>query len=123
MSPKNRLPRTSIELFTGAGGLALGVAKAGFSHLAVIEWNHDACETLRRNANSVREISNWPVFERDVRDFDFAPFSGRTNLIAAGAPCQPFSLGGKHRGDADSRNMFPQVFRAVRSVAPEIVIE
>src|SRR5687768_14772968 len=108
----------SIELFTGAGGLALGVARAGFEHSAVVEWNHDACESLRRNADRVSEMKGWPIFEGDVSDFDFRSHAGRTRLLAAGAPCQPFSLGGKHKGDGDARNMFPQVFRAVREAAP-----
>ena len=117
-SPENN----SIELFTGAGGLALGVARAGFRHTAVIEWNSNACDSLRRNAVNVSEMAGWPVFEGDIREFDFAPHRGAARLLAAGAPCQPFSLGGKHQGDTDGRNMFPQVFRAVRDVAPEIVI-
>ena len=117
-----RAQNTSIELFTGAGGLALGVARAGFDHAAVIEWNRAACDSLRRNAMRVSEMADWPVFEGDVRNFDFRPYESQVRLIAAGAPCQPFSLGGKHRGDADERNMFPQVFRAVREIRPEIVI-
>ncbi len=112
----------SVELFTGAGGLALGVASAGFKHRAVIEWNADACESLRRNATRVPEMSGWPVTEGDVRNYDFSQHGDSIRLLAAGAPCQPFSLGGKHRGDSDSRNMFPQVFRAVRELAPEVVI-
>lgn len=113
---------TSIELFTGAGGLALGSAKAGFKHLAVVEWNREACASLRDNQSRVPEMSEWPIFEGDVRYFDFRPYSGRLDLLAAGAPCQPFSLGGKHRGDADGRNMFPQVFRAVSETQPAIVV-
>lgn len=115
-------PDTSIELFTGAGGLALGVARAGYRHAAVVEWNRDACESLRLNSLRVPEMADWPVFEADVTEFDFTPYRGLVRLLAAGAPCQPFSLGGKHKGDSDARNMFPQVFRAVRELAPDIVI-
>src|SRR5690348_15961154 len=112
----------SLELFTGAGGLALGVAKAGFAHSAVIEWNADACSTSRANAARLDIMRDWPVFEQDVRDYDFSKHHDRIALIAAGAPCQPFSLGGKHRGHADDRNMFPQLFRAVREALPSAVI-
>lgn len=112
----------SLELFTGAGGLALGVARSGFSHLGVFEWNSDACDSLRANSTYVPEMHGWPVIEGDVRGADFESYRGRVQLLAAGAPCQPFSLGGKHRGDADDRNMFPEVFRAVRAIAPELVI-
>lgn len=122
MATPSRMRDLSIELFTGAGGLALGVANAGFKHKAVIEWDADACESLRRNASRVPEMSAWPVTEGDVRDYDFSQHAQTVRLLAAGAPCQPFSLGGKHRGDSDSRNMFPQVFRAVRELAPEILI-
>lgn len=115
-------PLSSVELFTGAGGLALGVAKAGFHHQAVVEWNHDACCSLRDNSARLNVMRGWPIFEGDVRDFDFQPFADRVSLLAAGAPCQPFSLGGKHRGHADDRNMFPEVFRAVREVLPPAVI-
>jgi DNA (cytosine-5)-methyltransferase 1 len=111
----------SVELFTGAGGLALGTAKAGFAHTAVIEWNPDACDTLRENATRVDAMRDWDIRECDVREVDFSPFA-EIDLIAAGAPCQPFSLGGKHRAFNDERNMFPEVFRAAREAHPSAVI-
>lgn len=113
---------TSFELFTGAGGLALGVAKSGFEHLGVCEWNRDACRSLRANGERIETMAGWPVFEGDVRDVDFTPWADRVTLLAAGAPCQPFSLGGKHLGDTDHRNMFPEVFRAVRELRPKMVL-
>lgn len=114
----------SIELFTGAGGLALGVAKAGFAHTALIELNRNAVASLNENRSRVPEMADWPhgIQPTDVHDFDFAPFRDRVALIAAGAPCQPFSLGGKHQGDEDKRNLFPAVFEAVRVVRPEAVV-
>lgn len=115
-------PLSSIELFTGAGGLALGVAKAGFSHAAVVEWNHDACCSLRNNSERLSAMYGWRVFEQDVRDYSFTRHADAVALLAAGAPCQPFSLAGKHRGDADERNMFPEVFRAAREVHPPLII-
>jgi DNA (cytosine-5)-methyltransferase 1 len=114
--------QTCIELFTGAGGLALGVARAGFEHVALVEWDHDACETLRANMGRVEDMKHWQLFEGDVRDFDFRPYADRVTLLAAGAPCQPFSLGGKHKGASDHRNMFPEVFRAVRELRPQAVL-
>lgn len=113
---------TSVELFTGAGGLALGMAKAGFGHAAVVEWNHDACESLRANKQFIPSMSSWPIHEQDVRHYDFRPHLGKIDVIGAGAPCQPFSLGGKHRGNQDHRNMFPEVFRAVREARPAAVV-
>jgi DNA (cytosine-5)-methyltransferase 1 len=111
----------SIELFTGAGGLAMGTALAGFGHRAVIEWNPDACDTLRENASRVMFMRDWDIRETDVRRVDFRAFQG-IDLIAAGAPCQPFSLGGKHRAFDDERNMFPEVFRAAHEAHPRAVI-
>lgn len=112
----------SVELFTGAGGLAMGTALAGFSHRAVFEWNGDACETLRSNVPAMPFIANWNIVEGDVRAVDFRSFRGRVALVAAGAPCQPFSLGGKHKAYDDTRNMFPEVFRAAREMLPRAVI-
>lgn len=113
---------TSVELFAGAGGLALGIAQAGFEHLAIVEWNSDACASLRYNADRIPLMRDWPIHEVDAREFDYAPYADRVTLLSAGAPCQPFSLGGKHRGDRDERNLFPEVFRAVREMRPDIVV-
>lgn len=112
----------SFELFTGAGGLALGIAAAGLRHLGVAEWNRDACASLRANSERIPSMKGWPIFEGDVRDLDFTRWHGGVDLLAAGAPCQPFSLGGKHLGDADARNMFPEVFRATREMRPAMVV-
>lgn len=109
----------AIELFAGAGGLALGADAAGFAHQAVIEWDRNACNTMR--SNNARGVIDWPVHQGDVRDFDFRPFAG-VDLLAGGPPCQPFSIGGKHRGQKDDRNLFPEVVRAVREIAPRAVI-
>jgi DNA (cytosine-5)-methyltransferase 1 len=113
----------SIELFTGAGGLALGTHVAGFHHRALIEWDHDACETLRRNAQerAIPGIESWKVRETDVRLLSFDIF-GPVDLVAGGAPCQPFSLGGKHKGMEDPRNMVPEFVRAVRELQPRAFI-
>lgn len=119
-SPPDKL--TSVELFAGAGGLALGVGQAGFEHLAVLDWDAAACDTLRANAANIPEMRDWPIHHVDVTEFDFGPFADKVALLSAGAPCQPFSLGGKHRGHTDRRNLFPQVFRAVREIRPAAVI-
>lgn len=109
----------SIELFTGAGGLALGTHRAGFHHLAVIERDHDACDTLQLNRVRKQETGiDWVIHEADVTAFDYSDYREPIDLLAGGPPCQPFSLGGKHAGEADSRNMFPAVFRAVRELRP-----
>ncbi|MEO8360753.1 MAG: DNA cytosine methyltransferase [Vicinamibacteria bacterium] len=113
----------SLELFTGAGGLALGTHLAGFEHVALLEWDHDACETLRRNARarSVRGINKWNIHEGDIRLFDFESVGG-VELVAGGVPCQPFSIGGKHGGMNDGRDMFPEFVRAIRTLQPRAFI-
>lgn len=113
----------SVELFAGAGGLAMGMSNAGFSHAAVIEWNHDACETFRENQrHHMRSVEQWPLIEGDVRKFDYATIKGEVVVVSGGPPCQPFSLGGKHRGHLDQRDMFPEAVRAVRELRPKAFI-
>ncbi len=110
----------SVELFAGAGGLAIGMARAGFQHEALIEWDHDACETLRLNArDGAGHAGDWNVIEGDVSTHDFAQYEGRVGVLSGGPPCQPFSMGGKHRGQSDARNMFPHAVRAVREIRPK----
>lgn len=112
-----------MELFVGAGGLALGVAKAGFKHLAVVERNKNACETIRANQELGHPlVKDWPLHEADVREFDFTPYRDKVDLLAGGPPCQPFSLGGKHRGKEDNRDMFPEMIRAVREIRPKFLL-
>lgn len=101
----------SIELFSGAGGLALGLEGAGFEPVALVERNRDACATLRRNR------PHWNVLETDIREVNFQSF-GEVDLVAGGPPCQPFSMGGKANGYDDHRDMFPQAVRAVRELRP-----
>jgi DNA (cytosine-5)-methyltransferase 1 len=113
---------TSLELFAGAGGLALGLDRAGFHHLAVVELDKHACATLRRNVERQAAMSHpWPIHEADASRVDYRRFGG-TTLLAAGVPCQPFSLGGRHRGSADKRNLFPVLFRAVRATWPQAIL-
>ena len=113
----------SIELFTGAGGLALGITRAGFTHELLVEIDKHALATLGQNREHLPEASDWPaVVPDDVSEVDFAPYEGKVDLLAAGTPCQPFSLGGKHQGELDDRNMFPQVFRATRELRPRAIL-
>jgi len=108
----------AVELFTGAGGLALGISAAGFSHEAVIERDRHACNTIRENQN--RGFFDCPLYETDIRNFDYSSITGNIDLLAGGPPCQPFSLGGKHAGSADSRDMFPEAARALRELTPRV---
>ena len=121
-TPERHLKATglrSLELFTGAGGLALGTHYGGFLHSGLLEWNRDACATLRENVktSSVPGITHWRVIEGDVRGLSYDDF-GPVDLVAGGPPCQPFSIGGKHRGMRDDRDMIPEFVRAIRQLRP-----
>lgn len=122
---------TSVELFTGGGGLALAMHKAGFRHLLAVEWDRRACATLRDNvadeyadgaARPTALDSRWPLIEGDVRGVDFTTWRGGVDVIAGGVPCQPWSLGGVSRGFDDDRNLWPELFRCVREIRPRAIV-
>lgn len=116
-------PLRCIELFAGAGGLALAASRAGFAHDAVLEFNHDACETIRANQRRGYElVRHWPLIEGDIHHQDFGSWRGRIDLVSGGPPCQPFSIGGKHRAMGDSRNLFPEAARVVREIQPRAFV-
>ncbi len=76
----------SVEIFAGAGGLAIGMANAGFHHAAVIEWDPDACETFRENQRLHRHhIDQWPLHQVDVRGFDYGTL-GDVVVVSGGPP-------------------------------------
>lgn len=108
---------TDIELFAGAGGLALGLEQAGFDGLAYVEINGDACETLRRNR------SNWNVIEGDVHGIDFRQYDGQVDLVSGGFPCQAFSMAGKRLGFGDIRGtLFAEVIRCANETHPKMLL-
>ena len=102
----------SLEIFSGTGGLAKGLEVAGFEHASFVEFNRDACKSLRRNFNP--KI----VFEGDIAEFDLSTLSD-VDIVAGGPPCQPFSLGGKHKAHQDSRDMFPYAIRCIERLQPK----
>jgi DNA (cytosine-5)-methyltransferase 1 len=114
----------SIELFAGAGGLALAGSKVGFEHLCVVEWDKYACDTIRENQRlGTKPIVNWPLVEGDVRGIDFRKWRlDYVDLVSGGPPCQPFSLGGKHGAQRDVRDMFPSAVGAVRAAWPKAFV-
>ncbi len=110
---------TSIELFSGAGGLALGLETSGWHHEALVERNPQACSTIRLNQSLCHPLTEgWTLYANDVRELSYASLAPRVDMVAGGPPCQPFSLGGKHRAFNDGRDMFPEAVRAVRELHP-----
>lgn len=114
----------AVELFAGAGGLGMGVSRAGFRPIEVVEWNRDCRDTIRENrARGAEAVRHWPAeVLGDVREVDFRRHEGKVQLVSGGPPCQPFSLGGKHRAHGDARDMFPEAVRAVREIRPAAFI-
>ncbi|WP_320782206.1 DNA (cytosine-5-)-methyltransferase [Streptomyces sp. CRN 30] len=126
---------TSIEICAGAGGQAIGLHQAGFGHLALVEIDQHAAETLRLNIEG-HEVWAWErercdVLEGDVKDFD--PFrdmkkgaellrSSELDLLAGGVPCPPFSHAGKQLGKADERDLFPRMLELVDTLRPRAVM-
>jgi DNA (cytosine-5)-methyltransferase 1 len=107
----------AIELFAGAGGLALGMEQAGIKCLALNELDHWACETLRINK------PDWNVIEQDVRNVSFANLQGQVDLVTGGFPCQAFSYAGKKLGLNDARGtLFYEFARTVQETMPAICI-
>jgi len=117
---------TSIELFTGGGGLALAMHQAGFRHLLAVELDRRACVTLRMNGakdlDEPDERGGWPLAEGDIRMVDFNEWAGEVDVVAGGVPCQPWSLGGVHKGYDDRRNLWPELFRCVRETRPRAIV-
>ncbi|NLV40123.1 MAG: DNA (cytosine-5-)-methyltransferase [Candidatus Hydrogenedentes bacterium] len=110
----------SVELFAGAGGLAMGVALAGFESQAVVEWDRWACDTIRKNQDRGHPlVRDWPLWEGDVRAYDWSSLPSEIDLVAGGPPCQPFSMAGKHRAYGDARDMFPATVEVIRTLRPK----
>jgi DNA (cytosine-5)-methyltransferase 1 len=105
----------SIEICAGAGGQALGLEMAGFEHVALIEIDTFACNTLKQNR------PNWNVIQTDLKDYS-AKSLERIDLLAGGVPCPPFSVAGKQLGNNDERDLFPEAIRMVRECQPKAVM-
>lgn len=106
---------TCVEICAGAGGQALGLELAGFSHLALVEIEKQYCETLLQNRPA------WNVINTDVKSFSGKPYKG-IDLLAGGVPCPPFSKGGKQLGKDDERDLFPEALRLVEEIRPRAVL-
>lgn len=106
---------TSVELFAGAGGLALGMHMAGFRHVLLNEMDTQACHTLRINK------PEWNVYEGDIHYIDFTPLRDKVDFLSGGFPCQAFSYAGKKGGLNDTRGtLFFELARAVKEIRPKV---
>lgn len=108
---------TSIEICAGAGGQALGLDRAGFRHLALVENDEWCCQTLRNNRKwrgVVREI--------DLYEWTARRFKGKVDLFAGGVPCPPFSRAGRRLGPDDERDLFPKALELISECNPRAVL-
>lgn len=113
----------SIELFSGIGGLGIGVQNAGFKHMFAIEKDDKCFETIQHNIHQgLIQVRNWPILKQDIKSYCFKSYENKIALVSGGPPCQPFSFGGKHKADIDSRDMFPETIRAIREIKPKAFI-
>lgn len=107
----------SIELFAGAGGLALGLEKAGFEHTLLNEIDKYAVETLKLNR------PHWNIVHSDISKIDFKPYQNQVDLLTGGFPCQAFSYAGKKLGFEDTRGtLFFEYARALKEIQPKVFI-
>ncbi|MBY7355003.1 DNA (cytosine-5-)-methyltransferase [Escherichia ruysiae] len=108
---------TVLELFAGAGGMALGLEKAGLKSVLLNEIDSHACKTLRKNR------PEWNVVEGDVSQVDFTPYRNTVDVLAGGFPCQAFSYAGKKLGFEDTRGtLFFEFARAAKEINPKVLL-
>lgn len=104
-----------VEICSGAGGQSLGLEKAGFKHLALVEYEKNYCEVLKKNR------PNWNVICEDVHNFSGKKYLG-ADLFAAGVPCPPFSVASKQLGENDERDLFPETLRLIEEIQPRAIM-
>lgn len=114
-----------LELFAGAGGLALGLEEAGFNDVGLVEFDHHAAETLRLNR------PNWNVIEEDITKitddkrgiYKYIPDDIEIDLLSGGYPCQAFSYAGKKMGMEDTRGtLFYHYAKIMEQVHPKMFL-
>ena len=105
-----------VEICAGAGGQALGLSMAGFEHVALIEYEKEYCDVLKKNR------PDWNVICEDVKEFSGIPYRNQIDLLAGGVPCPPFSVAGKQLGSDDERDLFPDMLRLVEEIFPRAVM-
>ena len=106
---------TSVEICSGAGGQALGLEQAGFQHVALVEIDSDACDTLRTNR------PQWNVINEDLHNWNPIEYQG-VDLLAGGVPCPPFSVAGQQLGHEDERDLFPRALEILETLQPRALM-
>jgi DNA (cytosine-5)-methyltransferase 1 len=121
----------SLEIFAGGGGLALGVASAGFAHTSLVEWDADSAKTLCHNYKKfgfahdfVNDFAHDKkrICHDDIHNISFSEYEGKIDLLSGGPPCQPFSIGGKHKAYNDKRDLFSEAARTLAEIRPKAFV-
>ncbi|MDR0938136.1 MAG: DNA cytosine methyltransferase [Mediterranea sp.] len=115
ISVANHTAPTCIEICAGAGGQAIGLERAGFRHLALVEIEKEYCRTLQTNR------PDWNVINEDVKAYQ-ADRIEDLDLFAGGVPCPPFSFAGKQLGHKDERDLFPEAIRLIAALLPRAIM-
>lgn len=115
LQEKKKTKFTSIELFAGAGGLALGMEHAGIKHNLLVEIDKHAAATLKHNR------PKWNVSCADAREASYAGMTA--DIVTGGFPCQAFSFAGNQMGFEDARGtLFFELARCIKEVHPKIAV-
>ncbi|MGM5056363.1 DNA cytosine methyltransferase [Rhizobium sp. 862_C5_N1_2] len=113
LPPAHERP-TVVEICAGAGGMSIGLERAGFEHVALVEYDNHAAATLRRNRR------DWTVIQEDLRTMDFRLYRQlEIDLVSGGPPCQPYSSDGYGLGKEDPRDLLPECVRIVDEIKPK----
>ena len=104
--------KRAIDLFSGAGGLSLGLHMAGWEIILAVELDRDAAQTYRTH------FSETNLLEKNIQEIDFTCYRGQIALVAGGPPCQPFSVAGNQLAEDDPRDCVPEFIRVLREVEP-----
>ena len=113
---------TSVEVCAGAGGQAIGLHQAGFKHLALVEIDPHAAETLRQNGHRTGWWAPDAVHHESLIGWIPPRNLGLVDLVAGGVPCPPFSIAGKQLGEADDRDLFPAILELIDHLRPRAVM-
>lgn len=120
-----------IDLFSGCGGLALGLHNAGWKGLFAVEKSKDAFSTLKHNLidnNSNFDWPNWlPKQNHDINNIieeheeKLKSLRGKISLVAGGPPCQGFSMAGRRREKDDRNKLIDSYIKFIELVQPEVL--
>lgn len=106
---------THGSLFSGIGGFDLSAEWMGWENVFHCEINEFCQKILKCHFPNAKSYE-------DITKTDFTEWEGRVDVVSGGFPCQPFSVAGKRKGDADDRHLWPEMLRAIREISPRYIV-